>query len=1048
MYRPSLSSAVNDAFNSYWRLSSSTRSLLQSSLPKFRVDADGIVTLDWNSWLSCVEANAKAANDIANAIETTWALAMEAEQFVSEAINFDGESRNRLAARGLAHSGSLEQIEAMLRGGEYFLAFVVGVTVLEKTLYDLHDERSTSSGLVTSRKKNMILRDLLHSDILVATLPEGLSRLLKILFLPSGLNLRNLAWHGFLAPFELPKCFGCLTLLLIMALPKHFGKLSSGGIVEKTELVRIDSFDSRFTMIYGENGEIHQDLTTVLRQEAPYVRDEVIRKWSTSPFIPLGRSNLLRRAIEMLVVKGDELWFLFAVLPVLEHALRLEFLRVNQERAGLSSAYGLAQIDAYYSTLDGFGQKDKHQVLLHPAVLRDTDKEGSSSEETDVAGSVANALYEKLPFASLAVLLDLFMMSNGPNLRAKLCHGEANLSSFLDSRGTTTISVATRLLLEALVLLCETSRGQDIAHEAAKFSTSAPVRQCLQSFTTTTSSSFHPFYRLHRALSAVHCVTAEFAAFRSLWTTYHLEDDKDAASLRLYFVIYHEAALTNLLEVAFFHEHIVESLTDDLLVELVDYCVRKLSWLVGLPRERIAEATSFHKTGPELVQMMKAQSPREELQRQRMEIEFRVAVQTVTILRYIAERLHVLPLSVVSRLLDKHDALLTLVALVENPPWTHKTVVKAQTKDSEDQRPRTEVKWKKFVDQKWVIVEPSDLLALTTTEAQVWLAIYYLLCTKSAREHYEVTQYRKDQLLRVRKYLNELLVDQLPLLADVQRYLDELAIVQVGSASVLGKNGLVMEAVPYLRDSILRTFRSRYQELAREFDELSVNFCRGEDLKALAELYQMEGVEELLEGGSPAAKNEDEKAGDNNDNESDSVNPVPTRVKLEFFNSTHQKPIAGKKALIVELDNNEEPAHNEADIVEFEFAVDQESRKTVESRTQRYYRYRLRRGEKTQNAGLIQSHTSATAHVSFSGAEKSREHELRLSCDDLQLPEMVQTDSSSGLTKLWKQIGSFEESSLVVVQCQLIAEIPKGNNVDDSVSRGYHLGALYLAVSY
>ncbi|ETP41686.1 hypothetical protein F442_11289 [Phytophthora nicotianae P10297] len=524
MYRPSLSSAVNDAFNSYWRLSSSTRSLLQSSLPKFRVDADGIVTLDWNSWLSCVEANAKAANDIANAIETTWALAMEAEQFVSEAINFDGESRNRLAARGLAHSGSLEQIEAMLRGGEYFLAFVVGVTVLEKTLYDLHDERSTSSGLVTSRKKNVILRDLLHSDILVATLPEGLSRLLKILFLPSGLNLRNLAWHGFLAPFELPKCFGCLTLLLIMALPKHFGKLSSGGIVEKTELVRIDSFDSRFTMIYGENGEIHQDLTTVLRQEAPYVRDEVIRKWSTSPFIPLGRSNLLRRAIEMLVVKGDELWFLFAVLPVLEHALRLEFLRVNQERAGLSSAYGLAQIDAYYSTLDGFGQKDKHQVLLHPAVLRDTDKEGSSSEETDVAGSVANALYEKLPFASLAVLLDLFMMSNGPNLRAKLCHGEANLSSFLDSRGTTTISVATRLLLEALVLLCETSRGQDIAHEAAKFSTSAPVRQCLQSFTTTTSSSFHPFYRLHRALSAVHCVTAEFAAFRSLWTTYHLED--------------------------------------------------------------------------------------------------------------------------------------------------------------------------------------------------------------------------------------------------------------------------------------------------------------------------------------------------------------------------------------------------------------------------------------------------------------------------------------------------------------------------------------------
>ncbi|KAG6976406.1 hypothetical protein JG688_00001380 [Phytophthora aleatoria] len=524
--------------------------------------------------------------------------------------------------------------------------------------------------------------------------------------------------------------------------------------------------------------------------------------------------------------------------------------------------------------------------------------------------------------------------------------------------------------------------------------------------------------------------------------------DKDAASLRLYFVVYHEATLTNLVEVVFYHEHVVESLTDDLLLELVDYCMQKLSWLVGLPRERIAEATSFHKTGSELVQMMKAQSPREELQRQRMEIEFRVAVQTVTILRYVAERLHVLPLSVVSRLLDKHDALLTLVALVENPPWTHKAVVKLpQTKDSEDQRPRTEVKWKKFVDQKWVIVEPSDLLALTTTEAQVWLAIYYLLCTKSAREHYEVTQYRKDQLLRIRKYMNELLVDQLPLLADVQRYLDELAIVQVGSSSVLGKNGLVMEAVPYLRDSIVRMFRARYRELAREFDELSVNFSRGEDLKALAELYQLDGVEELLEGGSPEANDEDEKDGDNND-ENDLVDLVPSRVKLEFLNSAHKKTNPGKKTLIVELDNNEEPTQSEADIVEFELIVDQESRKTVENRTQRYCRYRLREDEKTESTKVIQSHASVTAHVWFSGAEKSRKHELRLSCDDLQLPEVEQVESSSGMTKLWKQIGSFEESSLVVVQCQLIAEMSEGNNVDGMVSRGYHLGALYLAVPY
>ncbi|EEY54841.1 uncharacterized protein PITG_08400 [Phytophthora infestans T30-4] len=304
----------------------------------------------------------------------------------------------------------------------------------------------------------MILRDLLHSDTLADTLPAGLLRLLKILFLPSGLNLRNLVWHGFIAPCEFPKCFGCLTLLLTMALP---------------------------SVINGEDGGCQQDLVTILREETPAVREEVVSRWSRAPFIPLGRSNLLRRGVEMLVERGDELYFLFAVFPVLEHALRLEFLRKNQERAGLSSAYGLAQIDAYYSTLDGFGQKDKHQVLLHPAVLRDADKsDGKSGDETDKAQSATNALYEMLPFASLTVLLDLFMMPTGPNLRAKLCHGEANLSS----------------------LLCISKAKRS------------------SSFSAITTSSFHPFYRLHRALSASHSAASEFAAFRSLWTSYHLEE--------------------------------------------------------------------------------------------------------------------------------------------------------------------------------------------------------------------------------------------------------------------------------------------------------------------------------------------------------------------------------------------------------------------------------------------------------------------------------------------------------------------------------------------
>ncbi|GMF37279.1 unnamed protein product [Phytophthora lilii] len=544
IYRPSLSSAVHDALYSYWRLPGCTRSSLQSTVPKFCVDVDGVVTLDWNSWLSSVDANAKGAKAVANEVEMTWTLAIEAEKFVARGtvdLNVENRFSSWRAVRRLTHAESLKKVAMMLEdgAGDFFMAFVVGVTILEKALYDLHNEISELSGVVKSRKKNMILRDLLRSDTLVDALPEGLLHLLRILFLPSGLNLRNLVWHGFMAPAEFPKCFGCLTLVLITVLPKYFcwplEKSLSKCDVKKTveeELFCIDSFDDRFVVKLEKSPETEEDktewldLVAALRQETPQMRDEIIRTWSASLFVPAGRSTLLQRAIEALVKWGDELWFLFAVFAVLEHGLRLEFLRANQMRAGLSSAYGLAQIDAYYSTLDGFGQKDKHQVLLHPAVLLDfaSDESSSKAKDDSPSDSVVNALYERLPLPALMMLLDLFMMSTGPNLRAKLCHGEASLSSFLEhdesrSSDTAKVSSATNFLFASLVLLCENSRCK-----TKRMPLPPAISHSLQSFSSSTTCSFHPYYRLHRALSVAHGVALEFAAFRTYWTAYHIEE--------------------------------------------------------------------------------------------------------------------------------------------------------------------------------------------------------------------------------------------------------------------------------------------------------------------------------------------------------------------------------------------------------------------------------------------------------------------------------------------------------------------------------------------
>lgn len=51
-------------------------------------------------------------------------------------------------------------------------------------------------------------------------------------------------------------------------------------------------------------------------------------------------------------------------------------------------------------------------------------------------------------------------------------------------------------------------------------------------------------------------------------------------TMRLYFVLYHEATLANFLEVVMFHGHVAEQ-AGELLVELVDYCARKMTMLIS-----------------------------------------------------------------------------------------------------------------------------------------------------------------------------------------------------------------------------------------------------------------------------------------------------------------------------------------------------------------------------------------------------------------------------------------------------------------------------------
>ena len=73
---------------------------------------------------------------------------------------------------------------------------------------------------------------------------------------------------------------------------------------------------------------------------------------------------------------------------------------------------------------------------------------------------------------------------------------------------------------------------------------------------------------------------------------------------------------------------------------------------------------------------------------------------------------------------------------------------------------------------------PHDrLLDVTKLEAQAWFALYWLSMHQEIRKRYGFDAYRKQTLLRARRFVNDVLLDQIPVLADLQRFMDELAIV-------------------------------------------------------------------------------------------------------------------------------------------------------------------------------------------------------------------------------------------------------------------------------
>lgn len=254
---------------------------------------------------------------------------------------------------------------------------------------------------ITSKKHGRapLLKDMIASMAERNDLPDVLARLLASLLLPKGgLNLRNLLWHGFLS--RIKRRWLAISLLIVLSIDE----LSASSAFEEQEYSDLEPLENlrknealKRIILHGEAIVSSNSNITLLEE-----------KLLSSNLIPSYHKQLLQTA---LTYKDQPVLFASIMAPFLENSLRILWCNANDERHQLK-----ATPDSYYATLDGHGQRDKHDVILLPYLTTDG----------EVDREKPNALVSVLGAPTIALLVDLFASPQGTNIRATIAHGVYN----------------------------------------------------------------------------------------------------------------------------------------------------------------------------------------------------------------------------------------------------------------------------------------------------------------------------------------------------------------------------------------------------------------------------------------------------------------------------------------------------------------------------------------------------------------------------------------------------------------------------------------------
>jgi hypothetical protein len=278
-------------------------------------------------------------------------------------------------------------------GAHCLIATLLALNMVENSIRHLIGKKNGKAPLLKDMIEIMAAREGENA------LPKLVVPVLRTLLLPiNGLNLRNVVWHGFLP--TIPRRWFALSVVLTLSLDELEGSSS----------FETASFDRTPNTIASMRK--HKTLVTVLDHgkgilASPKKLSSLQGKMIQSKNIPRSHMELFRVSLKFV---HQPIIFASVVGPLIEHLLRLMWCHENRQNKQI------AEPGSYYVTLDGIGQKDKHEIVIMPFFC-----------QPGVAKEARNQLVCRLGGSTMAFLMDMFTSpSGGPNIRATVAHGSFN----------------------------------------------------------------------------------------------------------------------------------------------------------------------------------------------------------------------------------------------------------------------------------------------------------------------------------------------------------------------------------------------------------------------------------------------------------------------------------------------------------------------------------------------------------------------------------------------------------------------------------------------